>query len=624
MSVVDEVKQRIDIVEFISRYVPLKKAGRNFKGLCPFHAEKTPSFIVFPDTQTWHCFGACGEGGDIFAFLKKREGMDFSQALEFLAQQAGVTLHRDREEAAREQKERQRLLAAVAAAARYYAEQLAGPAGEAAREYLAKRGVLPEVASEFQLGYAPDSWRGLAMHLLAQGFSKEELLAAGLLVQREDGRIYDRFRNRLMFPICDAGGRVLGFGGRVLGEGEPKYLNSPQTPLFDKGRLLYGIDKAWREIARTGVAVIVEGYMDVLAAHQAGQRNVVASMGTAIGEAQLQLLSRFGRTFILALDADAAGELATSRGLDAAVKALGEQGGPTFAGGLLQFERRLDVDLRVAVLPAGFDPDDLIRQDPARWRELVEEAKPVVRYLMDKALPERAALQPKERARAAREILPVIALVPDAIERAGYIEELARRVAVAPELLQRELAGLAARSRVAAEARPQLEARAGPWLSREEYVLAFLLHYREARQLVDSALAEAGLEALAEADFADDVARSLFAALAAEENPDRLRLRAKLAPELRQELDRIERLWAEEPDLGPEEAMRAGVEAALQLRRIRLQRELGLLRVVLEDAEDVAEARRYWLAIDRCCKSLRALMLVSLARRSIGGQPQPT
>ena len=325
MGTVEEVKNRIDIVEFISGYIPLKKAGHNYKGLCPFHAEKTPSFVVFPDTQTWHCFGACGTGGDVFRFFMQAEGTDFSEALRELAQRAGVSLGPPTPRSEAADKQREKLLDIQAAAAQYFHHQLRqSKEGAQVREYVADRGINTETVERFQLGYALNKWEGLKSHLTGRGYTEADLVEAGLLVKKEEtGSSYDRFRKRLIIPIRDSQGRVIAFGARALDPNDvPKYLNSPQTPLFDKSSTLFGLDLAKRAIRNSDQAVIVEGYMDVLSAHQRGHANVVAGMGTALTEAQLTLLKHLTKNFVLALDADTAGDAATLRGINLARESL--------------------------------------------------------------------------------------------------------------------------------------------------------------------------------------------------------------------------------------------------------------------------------------------------------------
>jgi len=323
VGAVEDVKQRLNIVEVISAYVPLKKAGRNYKGLCPFHNEKTPSFVVFPDTQRWHCFGACGSGGDVINFVMRREGLPFVEALKMLAARVGVELTPPTPAQEAEAEERRRLWDVNRLAAEYF-HRLLMESDEAAqaRSYLAGRGLQAETLRAFQVGYARDTWQALSDYLGSQGWREADLTKAGLVSERESGGSYDRFRGRIVYPIRDARGHVCGFGGRVLDDSLPKYLNSPQTPVFDKGGVLYGIDLAREMIRRSETAVLVEGYMDVLMAHQAGFRNVVGAMGTALSEAQIAILKPLTKRLVLALDPDVAGDKATLRGLEVAKEAL--------------------------------------------------------------------------------------------------------------------------------------------------------------------------------------------------------------------------------------------------------------------------------------------------------------
>src|SRR4030042_2585588 len=308
MSVIDDVKQRLDIVQVVSEYTKLQKSGRNYKALCPFHSEKTPSFFVFPERQSWHCFGACGTGGDVFSFIMKKEGVDFGQALRLLAQRASITLGQPETPAKAEDKEKERLFRINEAAAQYYHHLLLNTkAGEAARNYLSKRNVALETIIKFQLGFSPDSWEAVKNYLIDKGYEERELVRAGLIIERENETSYDRFRNRLMFPISDAQGGVTGFGARALDDSLPKYINSPQTIIFDKSSSLYGIDKAISAIRKKNLVIIVEGYMDVVLLHQSGWENVVASMGTSMTEKQVDITRKLRKNIDLALAPEEAG-----------------------------------------------------------------------------------------------------------------------------------------------------------------------------------------------------------------------------------------------------------------------------------------------------------------------------
>ncbi len=421
-SVIQEIKDRLDVVTVIGRYVQLKKSGSSYKGLCPFHSEKTPSFHVFPQTNTWKCFG-CGAGGDIFTFVEKRENLPFPDVLRMLAREAGVPLEEVRPEV---RDARQRLLAIHNAATSFFQSNLlTGPEGKRAREYLAHRGVSQETIEQFQLGFARDGWEHLIHHLKSKGYSLEEIIQAGLAIPRDTGGAYDRFRNRLIIPIRDVQGRVIAFGGRILGEGEPKYLNSPQTPLFDKSRVIFGLDMAKRAIRARDQVVLVEGYMDVISAHQRGFKNVVAAMGTSLTSQQVQLLSRYSRNFVFALDADAAGARATWRGVMIVQETLSERGvlAPTSSG--FRTEKRLFADVSIAIMPEGQDPDDVLRQNPEQWRALIENAIPVVDYIIQQTAAQHDLATASGKSQFVAEVLPTLSKIGDAIQRRHYIGRVA-------------------------------------------------------------------------------------------------------------------------------------------------------------------------------------------------------
>lgn len=436
MSVTDEIKNRLDIIDVVTDYgVQLRKSGRNFSGFCPFHPNtKTPAFYVFPETQTWHCFGACSEGGDVFTFVMKKTGWDFRETLVDLAKRAGVALEERRPVDKVQQAAEERMLGLLEAAAEYFHQLLLhAPQAEQARQYVASRRLNDETIAAFKLGYALDSWDALRTHFGAQGYDADELLRAGLLTEHEERQTtYDRFRNRLMFPIRDPDGRVVGFGARTLDpDGVPKYLNSPQTLVFDKSHLLYGLDMARRAIRDTREVIIVEGYMDVIQAWQHGFRNLVAQMGTALTETQLRTLQRYSKRYILALDADAAGVNATLRGLQVAREALDRDFEVSFdARGLVRMDGRLKGEIRVVVLPEGEDPDSIIRRDPERWSALLAEARPVADYVIWMLTRDLDPANARAKSDIAKQVLPLIADIPDAVQRDHYIVMLARRLGV--------------------------------------------------------------------------------------------------------------------------------------------------------------------------------------------------
>lgn len=434
MSVTEEIKNRLDIVDVVGEHVQLRRSGRNYAGFCPFHSNsRTPAFYVFPETQTWRCFGACAEGGDVFSFVMKKHGWDFKEALEELARQAGIELEAKRVDK-RQQAAEDKLAELMASAADYFHQLLLhAPQAEETRAYVDGRQLSAETIADFQLGYALDGWDNCRTHFNAQGYSDEDLLRGGLLTENpEKGRRYDRFRNRLMIPIRDLNGRVVGFGARTLEkDGIPKYLNSPQTLLFDKSRLLFGLDMARRHIREARQAVIVEGYLDVMQAWQAGYRNVVAQMGTALTEEQLRQLQRYAKQFVLALDADAAGAKATLRSLEVARETLDRDYEIRFnARGLVQSEGRLKADIRVITLPEGQDPDSLLRANPQQWPRLLATAKPVVAYVLDVVSRDLDLNDGKAKSAVAQQVLPLIGDIADPVERDHYRRMLADKLQI--------------------------------------------------------------------------------------------------------------------------------------------------------------------------------------------------
>jgi len=454
MSVVDEIKSRLDIVDYIQRTVPLKKAGRYYKACCPFHNERTPSFVVNQDTQSWRCFGACAEGGDIFSFAMKQNGWSFSEALNELAKVAGVEVAPQSPEQRIQTETVDRLRGLLKTIADYYHDRLFDandPAAVAALAYAReKRGLSVETLKKFGIGFAPPGWQNALEYLTQLGYSEDDVIDAGVATRNDAGRVYDRFRHRLIVPIRDERGRVIGFGARALApDDQPKYLNSPQTAVFDKSRVLFALDLAGRSIRDSETAVIVEGYLDAIQAHQAGFTNVVAQMGTALTEAQLKRLApRWARKIVLALDADAAGQNATIRGLEVAREALqADYGG------------RLSVDIRILVIPDAKDPDDLIREAPERWAALVDEALPVADYAIGVEagnLPPNASLQ--EREAVARRLLPILIASENDLYRKDNLQKLALRLRIG----ERDLLAWAAEQQRIARARPPRGASLAP------------------------------------------------------------------------------------------------------------------------------------------------------------------
>ncbi len=439
MTAIDEIKARLDIVDLVSETVKLRRSGKSYTGFCPFHTNtKTPAFAVFPDSGTWRCFGECNEGGDIFKFVMKKEGWEFVEALRYLADRAGVVLEPLTPEKKAEEDQYDRLRELLESAVKLFQYHLLEtPAGQPALEFLTRRGVTPETIRTFELGYAPPGYETVLAHFSAHGWGSQDLFDVGLVNKRDEGGYYDKFRNRVMFPIRDVSGRMTGFGARILDPNDiPKFLNSPQTALFDKSHLLYGLNLARKHIREQNQSVIVEGYLDVILLHQAGFSNAVSPMGTALNEDQFRLLNKLSHRILLALDADAAGEKATLRGLDLARNALERETEMAFdAHGLLRHEARLQADLRVTVLPPGMDPDEVVLRDPEEWKQIVASARPIVVHVMETLAKGQDLNDAKVKTAIAAQVTPLIEDVPSAIERDTYRQQLARLLKVDEQTL---------------------------------------------------------------------------------------------------------------------------------------------------------------------------------------------
>ncbi len=517
MSSIDEIKSRIDILDLAAEAgVKLRRTGRNHTGFCPFHSNtRTPAFVIWPESGTWRCFGECNEGGDIFKFVMKKEGIDFKEALQRLADKAGVTLERLQPEKPEQREENLRLRNLLEDVATFYRHQLLQTeAGKPALTYLLeKRNLTEQTIEAFGLGYAPHSWDATLKHFTAKGFSEQDLLDVGLLSERDNGGYYDKFRNRIMIPIRDENGKMTGFGGRILDPDDiPKFMNSPQTIFFDKGRLLYGLDRARKPIRAADQAVIVEGYLDVIAVHQAGYENVVSPMGTALTDDQLRMLKRFTRKIVLALDPDVAGQKAVLRGLDAAREAMDREEEIGFdARGLLRHEARLQADLRVATMPDDLDPDEIVAREPAEWARLIAAAKPIVEHVLDVLVSEQDVNDPKVKAEIAARIVPLIEDLPNPVERDSYRQMLARRLKVDERTLTGiKLAGGTTRRtprQRAEQAEAQESAQApkassvSPFRKMEAACLGHILRRPDLLPRLDRRLQEAGLSALSVTDF---------------------------------------------------------------------------------------------------------------------------
>ena len=419
---VERVRRSVNLAELFEAVTTVRRAGASWQAVCPFHAEKTPSLSIDPGRGLFHCFG-CGRGGDVFTFLELTQGLEFREALQELADRAGITLSGP-SGSDRTREKRRRLLDAVEEAGRFYHETFLGAKeAAAARDYVRGRGYDREVAERFQLGYAPSGWDVLSRRLHERGFAERVILEAGLAKRNREGRLYDHIRGRLIFPIRNVSGALVGFGGRALGDEQPKYLNTPETPLYKKSDLLYGLDLARAGISRSGRAVVVEGYTDVIAFHQAEYPAAVATCGTALGKSHLELLGRFASTIVLAFDADAAGERAAVRGDE------------------LRISSNLDLDLRVAIMPPGRDPADLVRSEngPRRLREIVETSELMIEFHLRAILNGYDLSDAASCARAVSEAAPLIALRPNEVERDEHARFVARHTGTEVAAVKKEI-----------------------------------------------------------------------------------------------------------------------------------------------------------------------------------------
>ncbi len=423
MNQTEEIKSKLDIVDIISEYVQLKQAGTNWKAPCPFHNEKTPSFMVSRDKQIWHCFG-CGEGGDVFSFVQKIENIDFPETLRILAQKAGVKLKKSDPKVA---SQKTKLLDITKMAANFFHKVLLdSQEGKIARDYLEKRNILPETIEDFCLGYAPNSWDKLLNLLIKKGFKQDDIFLAGLVVKNEKGKLYDRFRQRLMFPIFDHNGNIVGFTGRILTAEQEnqggKYVNTPQTLIYNKSLVIYGLNKAKTEIKKQNEVIIVEGNMDVIMSHQAGIKNVIASSGTALTLEQLKILQRHTNNLALAFDADLAGQMAASRGIDNALS--------------------VGMNIKIIQLPKEIngqeikDPDDCIKQGVKYWQTAIKQAVSIMDFYFNKVFNQFDSNDPLEKKEIAAKMLKQISKLSDKVEQDHWLIQLAQKLNTSENILR--------------------------------------------------------------------------------------------------------------------------------------------------------------------------------------------
>ena len=571
-EVLTEIKSKIDIVDLVSSYVSLKKAGRNYRANCPFHSEKTPSFMVSPELQIFKCFG-CQEGGDIFSFLMKVEGLEFSAALKMLAERAGVKLKAPSGSGLDSRKEKLYQINHLAAEFFHFL-LTAHKIGTRARQYLDDRGVQTATAKTFLLGYAPSSWRSLSSFLVKKGFSPSEIIEAGLALPRKgsggDLPLYDRFRCRLMFPLRDSLGRVLGFSGRALGAGEPKYLNSPETPIFKKGSFLYGIDVTKQEIKKSGESLIVEGQFDLILPYQEGFRAIVASLGTALTEQQLTLLSRFTKKATLAFDQDAAGS-------EAAVRSV-------------RIAENLGFTVSALTLPEAVkDPDEAVRQKKDEFARAVAESQPFYDYYLVRLTKDLKKSDIREKRNAAEKFLSQLSNLESPLIRSHYLKELAKVLDMEVGALSEVLDSLRAKERVIRDRRPLLEVLSATNYSQDriellqKYLLSLLVG--SSVPVSKETLAKLLLE-----DFISAPLRTIFSTVkksfsGKKGTVDAKTIRDKLDEDCLPLFDEVYLLGASQA-LAEEDDSTAEVEFALsQLRREVLKKEMGEISVKIKEAE---------------------------------------
>ena len=425
-SPIEEIKQRLDVVDILREYITLQQAGTNWRARCPFHNEKTPSFMVSKEKQIWHCFG-CGKGGDIIEFVKEIEGIEFPEALRILAQKAGVVLKKQDPKMI---SVKTRLLDLMAEAENFFVDKLGSSNGEQARNYLIDRGLTNETLKEWQIGWAPDLWDELGAYLRSKGFTGNQILASGMIVNKQSGAgYYDRFRGRIMFPIKDINDNVVGFTGRILVETDKsggKYINTPQTALYDKSRVIFGLNKAKQEIRKKDLAVVVEGQMDVVASHQAKVCNVVASSGTALTGQQIEIISRYTKNLCFCFDADSAGEQATKRGIDTALS--------------------LGMNVKIIQIKGAKDPDELIKNKGAEnWQKNISEAVMIMKYYFDLTFGKVSISDITGKREVARQLLGEIAKLRDRIEQDFWVRELSNRLDIDEKVLRESVKNIEVR-----------------------------------------------------------------------------------------------------------------------------------------------------------------------------------
>ena len=563
-SQIEEIKNKLDIVGLVNEYAPLKKAGRNYKALCPFHNEKTASFMVSPDRQIFKCFG-CSEGGDIFAFYKRIEGVEFGEAMKVLANRAGVRLKEFKPTRAEQQKET--LFKAHELASRFYHHLLTKhPVGKKALDYLKARGVKQKSIDDFQLGFAPEKESPLVDYLKKKEFSIQDITISGLGTV-STGKPRDWFRGRIMFPISDTSGRCVAFSGRALGNTEPKYLNSPETPVFSKSKALYGINLAKANIQKEKTAVLVEGNLDVISSFQVGVTNVVAPLGTSLTETQVEILRRWAENLLFAFDTDLAGDAAAKRAINIA--------------------ENVDMNIRIVQLSSGKDPDDLIRKDPLLWKKAVKSAVPIYDYYIESAIKNYGVEGAEAKRKIAAEVLPQIAAINNDIFKAHYLQLIASRLRVEEDVLREALKKYQAGEKMPPSIkeildRPLNETRA---TLIEKYLLALILQSARLPDYISEKL------------FEELKYREIFKILKSfYEKEGKLKIKAlgKSVPEaLLPEFDELLLFEVSEEILTEEAAVEKEINyCSLRLKELNLRTKLKDLSLAIKQAESVGNQPR--------------------------------
>ena len=584
MSLIDEVKSRTDIVDVVGNYVDLDTSARNPKARCPFHSERTPSFYVFPESGTWRCFGACATGGDAISFVMKREGLEFREALRMLADRAGVRYQQDPASVQQDATPKATVIEANETAGRWFSQMLLSSEGAQAREYLASRGMDTEVAARRGIGYAPGGGNlTLGGHLRTSSVTPQAARDAKLVLQGADRNWRDFFHNRLTIQISDRSGRPIGFGARSLDGSEPKYLNTPQTSVFDKSSVLYGLDWSVDTMRQSRRAVVVEGYMDAITAHEHGFTNVVASMGTAVTPEQLQTLSRIvsggdeSGEVILCLDSDAAGQEATLRALETAWQQFGSN---------LTGSRGNGLRVRVAQPVGGKDPDEAIRADAWAWRKSLDDAVPLIDFIMRAYASQNEVSTGAGKARVVEAVSPLIFSLPNDYDRDQHWEQLAKLLDVSAERLRSMAAKPITRSRTARRSgsKPSEEistAQLGEVLSRtvsgiEEHVLALVLQWPELREFA---------EAIPPEHFMDTANRELFVTWAKYSTVDEMQ--ESLSPDLGDMVVSLQAVAV--PPSDHAQRVREINQCVRRLRERFMRNLLTLTEVALKEQEGLLE-----------------------------------